>query len=271
MCIDIDRKPYGFLFKNDLNEFVYSCSRCDEEFLVGRDLEYHTFGHDVKEESENQIFELPIEVLPLPTTLDYCKDEATQIDDTKTENAIYLPIEAPKSEVKTKQPDDEVDGEERGNDDDDFGFPEDSSSDEDYFTPTTVKKAAKAKQMKVKTPKKMELHCDICSKVLTSLARIQQHMEAVHINKKKKSERQWKLTLCTLCGKQVRYIKAHLRAKHTETSEPGPFKCDFCSATFKRKDRCTAHSKQHDDRPYVRVFFISWFGMGFNAFFSLFF
>lgn len=60
MCIDAahgdggggNRIPYGFLFKNDLNEFIYSCSRCDEEFRVGNELEQHSIGHDIKEENE---------------------------------------------------------------------------------------------------------------------------------------------------------------------------------------------------------------------------
>lgn len=54
MCIDIafgSQKTYGCLLKNDSNEFVYSCNRCDEEFRAGNDLEHHLIGHDVKHES----------------------------------------------------------------------------------------------------------------------------------------------------------------------------------------------------------------------------
>ncbi|XP_031631848.1 zinc finger protein 652-like [Contarinia nasturtii] len=270
MCIDVaagNRKPYGFLFKNDLNEFVYSCSRCDEEFSAGNDLEHHTVGHDVKEECEslpNQdlVIDLePIEVFsPNFSPTENVKNESIPLDSsTKEEMAIYLPFESQKLEIAMEDKDTAAD------DDDDnafepladdfssFEFQNDpsssSSDDEDFFKPTTKKKSTKKSNKTTKESKKKTYTCEICSRIFTSLARIKQHMFAGHIKKKKQAKRPLSPTLCTLCGKTIRDMKTHLKIFH---STERPFKCNFCEATFKQKVHRDTHVRQHTgEKPYI--------------------
>lgn len=267
MCIDVaSRKPYGFLFKNDLNQFVYTCSRCDEEFSVGNDLEQHTVGHDVKEETEsgtNQEVTIdlePIEVYP-PTYSSpsvNVKNEGIALDNsTKEEMAIYLPFESQKLEVTMDDKENETDAvEPLGDDFNSFDFQNESSSsssDEDIFTSTAAKKKKPAKKVTKtsKEPKKNTYHCEICSRVFTSLARIKQHMIAGHVKKKKPAKRPLSPTLCTLCGKHIRDMKTHLKIFH---STERPFKCDFCEATFKQKVHRDTHVRQHTgEKPYVSL------------------
>lgn len=254
------RKPYGFLFKNDLNEFVYSCSRCDEEFSAGNDLEQHTVGHDVKEESEMATnSELAIDLEPIevyPSNLspsENVKNEAIPLDNsTKEEMAIYLPFETKKLEVTIDDKESVTDEiEPLGDDFTSFEFKnESSSSDEDFFTPTTKKKSTKKITKSPKETKKKTYHCEICSRVFTSLARIKQHMIAGHVKKKKQAKRPLSPTLCTLCGKYIRDMKTHLKIFH---STERPFKCDFCEATFKQKVHRDTHVRQHTgEKPYVK-------------------
>lgn len=262
MCIDVttgSRKPYGYLLKNDLNEFVYSCSRCDEEFNVGNQLEQHSVCHDVKEENDPASNDLsidlePIEVYPpqfLPS--ENVKNEAIPLDSsTKEELAIYLPFEAHKFELTTEVKETTNDEVEPLVDDFmSFDFQNESDSDDDFFTPSTKKKTTK-KSTKKET-KKNTYTCEICSRVFTSLARIKQHMIAGHIKKKKQAKRPLSPTLCTLCGKHIRDMKTHLKIFH---STERPFKCDFCDATFKQKVHRDTHVRQHTgEKPYVRIFF----------------
>lgn len=265
MCIDTasdGRKLYGFLFKNDLNEFVYTCSQCDEEFRIGIDLEQHSIGHDIKEESEisvNPVLSLdlePIEVYPphFPPS-DTVKNETIPLDNsTKEEMAIYLPFETPKLEVNIDRNENSTETTEVMDEDfSAFELPNDdtSSSEEDFFTPTTKQKTTKKDSKK--DAKKNAYHCEICSRVFTSLARIKQHMFAGHIKKKKAVKRPPSPTLCTLCGKHIRDMKNHLKIFH---STERPFKCDYCEATFKQKVHRDTHVRQHTgEKPYVSIDF----------------
>lgn len=315
MCIDIacdggggNRIAYGFLFKNDLDEFIYSCSRCDEEFRVGNDLEQHSIGHDIKEENDmlthaemSVDLEPTIEVFaeaplppptaslvstrpsryasrktrspktsrfpltvssspPLPSTTTAVKAETASTAHTKTkeEMSVYLPFDIQKLEVNiekketdTEQNESLIDNDDDHDDDDEFTpFAGDTSSDDDFFTPAIIKQASKQKEAtatkataatassslskKKKTAKKdkkdkeimkdREYHCDICGRVFTSLARIQQHMVAGHIKKKKPAKRPPSPTLCTLCGKHIRDMKTHLKIFH---STERPFKVNL--------------------------------------------
>lgn len=260
MCIDVtlgSRKPYGFLFKNDLNEFVYSCSQCDEEFSAGNDLEHHAVAHDVKEESEKSpATDLAIDLEPIEVYAPHfspsenVKNETIPLDNsTKEEMAIYLPFEQPKLEVNVVEKYIEGETEPFG---DDLNFPDDATtSDDDFFMPTTKKKSTK--KMPKKNSKKNTYSCEICSRIFTSLARIKQHMIAGHIKKKKQAKRPLSPTLCTLCGKHIRDMKTHLKIFH---STERPFKCDFCEATFKQKVHRDTHNRQHTgEKPYVSNFY----------------
>lgn len=270
MCIDIaigNRKPLGFLYKTDENAFIYSCSQCDEEFGNGNDLELHTIGHDVKEEIEIAVnsdltldFE-PIEVYtPTFSPVDSVKDETIPLDSsTKEEMAIYLPFDTPKLEEFEKLAAKTSANESVESIDEEFpafGFDNNTSSDDDsddFFTSPTKKKTTKKGAKK--RPKKNSFHCEICSRVFTSLARIKQHMIAGHIKKKKQAKRPQSPTLCTLCGKHIRDMKTHLKTIH---STERPFKCDHCDATFKQKVHRDTHNRQHTgEKPYVICDFLS--------------
>lgn len=270
MCIDIassGRKLYGFVYKSDINEFIYSCSQCSEEFIIANELEQHTVGHDVKEEendsapnSDLAIDLEPIEVYPSPLSpSESVKNEAIPLDSsTKEEMAIYLPFESSKLEVNidTKETQDDL-SEPLGDDFPAFDVQDESSSDEeDFFTPKTKKKSTKKATKTQKDSKKNTFNCDICSRVFTSLARIKQHMIAGHLKKKKPSKRPLSPTLCTLCGKHIRDMKTHLKLIH---SSERPFACDYCNATFKQKVHRDTHTRQHTgEKPFVKKTIFFW-------------
>lgn len=259
MCIDIvlgGRKPYGFLFKNDLNEFVYSCSECDEEFPVGYDLEQHTINHDVKDEIKIEInrhrtHELePVVLYPSHSvSLDSVKDEENPLDgDTEDKLLEYLPFKSVKLELNIV-PDErntEITDLLNDNDDDSYEFQNDISSSEDVGTSMPKKKTPK-KGLK-KESKKNDYHCDICTRVFTSLARIRQHMDAIHTKPAKIPPTP---TLCSLCGKYIQAMKTHLKIFH---STERPFKCNYCEAAFKRKANLDVHIRTHTgEKPYVNM------------------
>lgn len=253
MCIDValgGRKPYGFLFKNDLNEFVYTCSQCDEEFRVGNDLEVHSIGHDVKKENEivinpNVSLNLrPIEVYqPHFVSTESAKDDVNPLNGSVEEQALELfPFQSVKLEVN-------ILSNESGADTTGLvsegihstSFQNESSSLED-----STKSKSKKKKLKKSSSKKDEYHCDICARVFTSLARIQQHMDARHT---KPAKRPPSPQLCCICGKYIRAMKMHLKIFH---STERPFKCDHCDASFKRKAHRDIHIRTHTgEKPYV--------------------
>lgn len=252
MCIDValgGRKPYGFLFKNDLNEFVYSCSRCDEEFRIGNDLEVHSIGHDVKKENEiviNPEISLnlqPIEVYqPHFTSIESAKDDVNPLSGSVEEKALdFYSFNHVKLEVNNLS--NESGAESTGLLSEGIhstGCQNESSSLED----STISKSKKTKRKK--STKKDEYHCDICARVFTSLARIQQHMDARHT---KPAKRPPSPQLCSICGKYIRAMKMHLKIFH---STERPFKCDYCDASFKRKAHRDIHKRQHTgEKPYV--------------------
>lgn len=217
-----DRKPLGFLFKNQENQFIYSCSQCEKEFNIGIDLEQHTIVHDIKDELENSIpYEPKIFESKLPE--DALKEQQIPLDElgTKDEMAIYLPLDNPEiiAELKESTTDDTS-----------------SSADE------TESKRTKSK--------KNEYICEICERRFTSLARIKQHIHAGHVKDKKKSaKRSTSPTVCTLCGRSIRDMKTHLRVFH---SNERPFKCDYCPATFKQKVHRDTHNRQHTgEKPFM--------------------
>lgn len=252
-----DRKPFGFLYKNDQNQFIYSCSQCDVEFNIGTELEQHTILHDVKEEFENSLQYEPaiLETFASKLTADALKSENIPLEElsTKDEMAIYLPFDtdanitepALSNNNEQSNTDQNNDNNENQNE---IPFEEnsffDSSSDSDSFI------TSKTKSKKVPAKKCQEYICEICDRRFTSLARIKQHIHAGHVkDKKKQLKRSTSPTVCSLCGKSIRDMKTHLRIFH---SDERPFKCDYCPSTFKQKVHRDTHIRQHTgDRPFM--------------------
>lgn len=265
MCIGSgDRKPFGFLFKNQQNQFIYSCSRCDEEFNIGIELEQHTVVHEIKDELENSIPYEPaiFETFASKLSTDDLQNEQIAMDiSTKDEMAIYLPFETPKLEVNIVEEITKFPHSKSKDDSNNSNIPEDnshqnvdpesneSSSSDDLFEEKRTESKTKPKPERTPT-KKREYICEICERRFTSLARIKQHIHAGHIkDKKTKSKRSTTPTICSICGKSIRDIKTHLRIFH---SDERPFKCDYCSATFKQKVHRDTHIRQHTgEKPFM--------------------
>lgn len=255
MCIGSDkRKPFGFLFKNQQNQFSYSCSQCDEEFGEGVQLEKHTIVHIVKEEElscdpPTIIFESFTMKSPIIDAL--TEDNLLPLDElsTKNEMAIYLPVfetprlgenllSEPTEQNSVDEPDEVFDNNKIDS--------ESSSCDESAFD---------GKQLKTKKPKgvakRREFICELCQRSFTSLARIRQHIHASHVNDKKKQSKrsQTMPVVCSLCGKSIRDMKTHLKFYH---GNERPFKCTFCPASFKQKVHLDTHKRQHTgEKPFV--------------------
>lgn len=260
MCITTDskRKPYGYLFKNEQNLFIYGCSQCNQEFCVGTELEQHTNVHDLKQEQEIQ---------PKESTSDYdikpfsiCEVDLHESEpEPSIANTLFL-TEEPKPEQTPVENTNEC------NDNDTIpefeDFKDDSSSEssaEEFVIKTRKKPKPQSVKIEKKTPtkksrpkkpkEKLELLCDICCRVFTSIARVRQHMKSTHITKTPKVYRPQTPTLCTLCGKNIRCMKSHMKICHTTER---PFKCDFCEATFKQKAHRDNHLRQHTgEKPFI--------------------
>lgn len=236
MCILVDsteRKPYGFLFKNEQNQFVYCCSQCEDEFIFGIDLEKHTIVHDENKDSEPK-FSLSDSFKETTST--------SQLEDTKPEIA-KLPIVYSAIKTANLETGDDL-NEVNISNFDDTGKCSYSSVNESF------EPSKRSKSFEKKTKKSETYLCEICSRKFTSLARIKQHMHAGHIKKKKKTRRSLSPTSCTICGKIIRDMKTHLRVFH---SDERPFKCSYCNAAFKQKVHRDTHIRgQHTgEKPYL--------------------
>lgn len=241
MCIGSGKqKPVGFLFKNQHNQFVYSCSQCDDEFSKGVELEQHTIIHIVKEE------ELPYDApesvpIELPIIDVLVEDNILPILDG-LEMAIYLPaFEMPEKPTEQNPVNEQIDDVF----DNDKIKSESSSSDEDAFDENqSITKNLKS------VAKSGEFICELCKRSFTSLARIRQHIHATHVNdKKKQSKRQIIPVVCEQCGKNIRDLKTHLKFYH---GNERPYKCKYCVASFKQKVHLNTHTRQHEGlRPYI--------------------
>lgn len=244
MCFDSGKeKLFGFLYKNQQNQFVYSCSQCYNEFSTGVRLEQHTIVHNVKEEERPcdppaMIFEsVPIKS---PTIDVLVEDNILPILD-ELEMAIYLPaFEMPEKPIGEQNPIDEPIHDDFDND---KIQSETSSSDEDAFDGNQTK-ANNGKGV----VKRREFICELCTRSFTSLARIRQHIFASHVNDKKKQSTR-KIEVCELCGKNIRDLKTHLKFYH---GNERPYKCKYCVASFKQKVHLDTHTRQHEGlRPYI--------------------
>lgn len=240
MCIGSGKKkPFGFLFKNQWNQFVYGCSQCDYESRKSLDLEQHTTAHIVEEN------ELPCN---LPTmifeSLAPIKSEVLAEDNIQPildelDMAIYLPaFEMPENSTEQNPKDELID--------DVFDyysiFSMSSASDEDAFDENQTK----TKQVKCKgAVNNREFICDLCTRSFASLARIRQHIHDSHVKDKKK---QLKRQVCH-CGKNVLDLTTHLKYFH---GNERPHKCKYCDASFKQKVHLNTHTRQHEGvRPYI--------------------
>lgn len=250
MCIGSGKqKPFGFLFKNQYNQFVYSCSQCDDEFSMGVELEQHTLVHIIKKEElvpcdpPAMIFESVL--IKSPSIDILIEDNILPILDN-LEMDTYLPaFEMPEKSHKQQNPADET----INNFFDNVKFESDSSnsSDADAFEGNQTK----TKKSKTKAVvKRREFICELCTRSFTSLARIRQHIHASHVNDKKKhSKRPITSVACDLCGKNIRDLKTHLKFYH---GNERPYKCKYCDASFKQKVHLDTHTRQHEGlRPYI--------------------
>lgn len=246
MCIGSGKqKPFGFLFKNKHNKFVYSCSQCDEEFSKGVELEQHTIVHIVKvEEVPCDPSEMLFESVPVqsPTIDALIEDNILPILD-ELEMAIYLPaFEMPEKSIEQNVADESF----HDVFDNDKMKSAASSSDKD----ASDENQSKTKKWRESAIKMREFICELCKRSFTSLARIRQHINANHVtDKKKQSKRQPTPVVCELCGKNIRDLKTHLKFYH---SNERPYKCTYCVASFKQKVHLDTHTRQHEGlRPYI--------------------
>lgn len=236
MCILIgssDGKPYGFLYKNEQNKFVYCCSQCEEEFIIGIDLEKHTIVHDESTDSTIK-----------PSLSDSFKESSStsQFEDTETEIAELPTIYLPFNTVNRLEADDDIKEVNILNLDDAVKC---------SYLPASESFELESSRRSKSFEKKSETYlCEICSRKFTSLARIKQHMHAGHVKKRKQTRRSLSPTTCTICGKIIRDMKTHLRVFH---SDERPFKCSYCNAAFKQKVHRDTHIRgQHTgEKPYL--------------------
>lgn len=120
---------------------------------------------------------------------------------------------------------------------------------------------------------KSDLICDICKKVLRTIATLRNHMKNIHTNSKnervtcsecgqtfsslgnlnshKRIHLKCKAFVCTYCGRgfnQLHNLKEHTN-RHTGEK---PYKCSQCDKSFGRKTNLTAHFRVHTgEKPFV--------------------
>jgi len=80
--------------------------------------------------------------------------------------------------------------------------------------------------------------CDICAKKLSSKISLKNHIKTAHGENT--------TTTCNICGKEVYYMKSHLKHKHADPDDSIPkISCEYpdCQASFKAKSTAAKHFK----------------------------
>lgn len=201
--------PLGFLYKN-VNNFIYICSQCNEEFNNGSELEQHTLSHDVDEHKFNPN-EIEFEVTALPF-LGFEFAESANIKEEQNDD----PSEP--SESSIDDPDEPSDGTftsiiELG----DFEIPKSEIPDTQRF--------------------ELEMNfdsytCDICKREFTTYVGIKRHLHGGH--KTTKFPPRKKKFVCNVCGRQTVNMEKHMREMH---------KCPFCEQIFKEFKALAMHRR----------------------------
>ncbi|XP_065088170.1 zinc finger protein 780B-like [Ochlerotatus camptorhynchus] len=84
------------------------------------------------------------------------------------------------------------------------------------------------------------LKCYICDKVMNSKDTLQNHLSAIH-SVRQKADAENNLHVCSICGKQVKKIKQHLK-RHTNKRN---WECSTCGARFKDRAILNNHERTH--------------------------
>ena len=80
----------------------------------------------------------------------------------------------------------------------------------------------------------LQLTCEECGKMFRHAGSLNIHVEHAH--------RSWEPSPCPQCGMPVRYLKNHMRRKHSTIRKYG---CEECGKRFKTKSDLTKHQKSH--------------------------
>lgn len=235
------RKPYGYLYKNEQNHFVYSCSSCTDEFESGSELEGHTIVHDIKIESNEVPLESRYNLRPLSISIE--KLQTIEIDDSPPATELV------KIECDSFVSDPFFGGE--------YNFDENvSTSSTDHLEPPPPPPPPKRKKSPSteKVEKIKSFECDVCKRKFTAYGFLKRHLLSGHkkrddwfqINLRRKKKEP---TPCNICGKRLVALRYHMRTFH---SDDRPFKCNVCGVSYKYKSNLESHARLHTgDRPFM--------------------
>lgn len=217
--------PLGFLYKLDVNHFVYKCSGCDEEFVNGYDLEQHVVQHESDDANIWNI--IKSEVADFPVATDDHDVEFLEIPDIIKSELDYesdiVIIEEPDMELKSDTEEDD-------------GYTCDICQ-QKFISYARIKRhllhhprPQVKKPRKLTKPKKQKIPCKLCDRFTVNM---DMHMRQFH--------------LCIFCGETYRELKELINHKLSNHRGQRKYVCehDECDKAFYDVTSLRDHTNVH--------------------------
>lgn len=234
MCI-VTRNIYGYLCKDEHNQFLYCCSNCNVEFDNGSDLQAHTFEHDADDKMDQS--DSP--------EIDSATDDDDDDDDTSDECTLTEEAGTSSSSIGTvnqRTKNASTNTEEVTGSSESHKQPNQSKSTEEKSKSTKTITLRPSQAIRLKQKKGIPVssidrvfQCRICLAKFHKNCNLVRHMY-IHIENRPTNE-------CTICGKTVLDLKAHMRTHSVEK----PHRCTLCPAAFRNSGSMHEHIRRHTD------------------------
>lgn len=222
MCFSDEQiqRVCGLLILKETNEFVYCCRQCECEYSTGSSLESHVLLEHVKEvddvdgclvsgEIVDETFEVPIEA-----------EDEQQIEEANGEPAVQEMVGDQGIESANEESPSDI--EQTGS-----KLPHSSNGLENDRNHGIEKR--------IQPTSARVLYCDMCPEVsFNYMSHLKEHMNYHTVNKNRKS--------CSICQKTPLNYGKHMKRFHLIAK---PFICEFCEASYRRKDQLTIHVRKH--------------------------
>lgn len=217
MCV-ATRSIYGYLCKDEQNQFLYCCSNCNLEFSKSTELEAHTSEHtevqsdqvgavdgEINSDTENKDEEMPVEAGSSGST-PKLRRKLRNTQKNAGEKSSPKNVESTNQSTTSQQP----------------------------LRPSQAILLKQKKGIPINSIERI-FSCRICSAKFYKHCNLQRHMD-IHIENRPTNE-------CDVCGKTVIDLKAHSRTHMNEKKH----RCPHCPAAFRTSGSLQDHVRRHND------------------------